>query len=170
MNEERVTTRTTLLEHIERDWLAINALLDSIRPEQWVDVRNGDGWAIKDHVAHLSAWEGVVIALLQGNLPYVALGVSEAVYRDADYDRINNVVFERHRADKVESVRQRFHEAHTELIRLIRIVSDEDLQKSVDRYVTDASEWPLINIIYGNTAHHYRTHQAWIEEMLAEAI
>ncbi|MEO0566005.1 MAG: ClbS/DfsB family four-helix bundle protein, partial [Chloroflexota bacterium] len=107
MNEERVTTRTTLLEHIERDWLAINALLDSIRPEQWVDVRNGDGWAIKDHVAHLSAWEGVVIALLQGNLPYVALGVSEAVYRDADYDRINNVVFERHRADKVESVRQR---------------------------------------------------------------
>lgn len=174
MSETWVTDKKTLMEHIERDWAAINRLLDSLSESQWGEIRNADGWAIKDHVAHLTAWERSVIALLTGGRSqHEGLGVTEDVCLSGDLDTINAAIFDVHQHEPLNVVRTQFQATHEELCQIIESLTDEDINRPYTHYLPDepgdGDGPPVINLVYGNTAHHFRTHQAWIEEMLAAA-
>lgn len=173
MGEEWVTTKEILLEHIERDWQAINHLLDSLSVAQWIDLCNVDGWTVKDHVAHLVAWEDSVIGLLSRQPRHKRFGISESLYLSGDVDAINHALFEMHRDDDLEAVRNRFQSTHAILLSQIEALDDEALNLPYAHYLPDEPGEdegpPVINIIYGNTAHHFREHQAWIQSMLENA-
>lgn len=170
MSERKVTTKKQLLEHIERDWSAINRLLDGLSDHQWTGITDAEGWTVKDHLTHLSAWERSVIALLTGQPRHEGLGVSEDLYLNEDYDVINYAICQNHRHDSLEEVRARFQATHAELMRLIDPMSDSDLNKPYAHYLPDEPRDgdgpPVINLVYGNTADHFREHQGWIEAML----
>ncbi len=173
MSETRVTDKRTLMEHIKRDWAAINRLLNSLSESQWVEIRNADGWTVKDHVAHLTAWEQSVIALLTGIPRHEALQVVEDVYLSGDFDVINAAIFHMHQHKPLDMVRAQFQATHDELCQLIEPLTDVDINRPYRHYLPDepgdGDGPPVINLLYGNTAHHFRTHQVWIEEMLAAA-
>jgi uncharacterized protein (TIGR03083 family) len=169
MSQEWVTTKAVLIEHINRDWTVLNALLNSLSDQQWTEITNADGWTVKDHVAHLAVWEQSVIALLDGLPRHIVLGVPESVYLSDDEDAINAMIFANHRDNPLDEVRARFRETHNALITRLARLTDADLNQSYAHYLPDERDElgpPTINIIYGNTAHHFRTHQRWIEEML----
>jgi hypothetical protein len=167
MSEIRVTTKKVLMEHIERDWRSVNELLDSLTETQWNDVKNADGWAVKDHVAHLAAWERTVIAFLSGQPRYDGLQVTAELWQTKDLDAINKAIFQRHQHEPLEQVQARFQSTHAELLRLVTPLNDEDLNQPYSHYLP-GGDTPAIDVIYGDTANHYRQHQAWIEAMLAE--
>ena len=170
MTAEYVTKKVDLIAHIERDWAAINALLNSLSETQLTDIRNADGWAIKDHIAHLTAWEQGVIAFLTGIPRHQGLGVPEEVYLSDDVDVINAAIFKNRKDLSLDEVQQAFQSKHQQLMQLVEPLTDEDLAKPYSHYLPDepgeGDGPPAINIIYGNTANHFREHQAWIEEML----
>ncbi|MGJ3241194.1 MAG: ClbS/DfsB family four-helix bundle protein [Anaerolineae bacterium] len=164
-----VDTKAELLEHIVRDWTAINALLDDLTDAQWTDVKNPDGWAVKDHIAHLTAWHRYVIAILTGKPRHEGLGVPAVVYVPKDIDAINTVIFQQHRHEPLDQVRSEFQLTHHTLMRQINQMTDDDLMKPYRDFLPDypeESEAPIIDTIYGDTAFHYREHQSWIETML----
>jgi hypothetical protein len=170
MSEGEVTTKKELLEHIERDWSAINQLLDGLSDHQWTGITDAEGWTVKDHLTHLSAWENSVIALLTGKPRHEGLGVSEEVYFSEDYDVINQAICQNHWHDSLEEVRGQFQSTHAQLMRLIEPLSDEDLNQPYAHYLPDepgeGNDRPAINLVYGNTSDHFREHQGWIEAML----
>lgn len=169
MSEELVTTRATLLAHIERDWQALHSLLDRLDMEQLTAIRNTDGWSIKDHIAHLAAWENSVVAFLTGKPRHESLGVSESLFLSEDLDAMNLVIFQAHHDEPLNQVRAEFHKTHIRLLELLAPLTDDDLKKPYRHYLPHEpgdGNWPAINTVYGNTAHHYRTHQNWIEMML----
>ena len=170
MTDGYVTKKVDLMAHIERDWVAINALLNSLSETQLTTIHNADGWAIKDHIAHLSAWEQGVIAFLTGVPRHQGLGVSEEVYLSEDVDAINAVIFNNRKDLSLAEVQQAFQSTHEQLMQLVEPLTDADLAKPYSHYLPDepgeGAGPPAINIIYGNTANHYREHQAWIEDML----
>lgn len=172
MSEERVTTREVMLQHIERDWKTLQAFIAQLTPNQLTEIRNADGWALKDHIAHLSAWEQSVIAFLTGTPRHEGLGVPEAVYLSEDLNQINAAIFTTHRDDPLDDVLARFKAAHTKLWSLLIPLDDTALSLPYIHYLPDEPgedrEPPAINIIYGNTAHHFRTHQAWMEAILSD--
>jgi hypothetical protein len=53
MSESRGTTKKVLMEHVERDWSALNRLLSRLSETQWTNVKNRDGWATKNHMVVL---------------------------------------------------------------------------------------------------------------------
>ncbi len=173
MSENRVTAKKVLMEHIERDWSVLNRLLNHLSETQWLDVKNADGWATKDHIAHLTVWERSVIAFLSGRPRHEALQVAQELYLSGDFDAINLVIFQQHQHDPLEQVQARFQATHAELLHLIELLTDEDLNQPYAHYLPDepgdGEGPPAINLIYGNTAHHYREHQVWIEESLDAA-
>jgi len=174
MSETRVTDKKTLMEHIERDWAALNRLLDSLSESQWGEIRNTDGWAIKDHVAHLTTWERSVSALLTGGRSqHEGLGITEDVCLRGDIDAINAAIFDVHQHEPLNVVRTQFQATHEQLCQLIEPLTNEDLNLPFTHYLPDGpgdgDGPPVITLVYGNTADHFRTHQAWIEEMLAAA-
>ncbi|MCB9458057.1 MAG: ClbS/DfsB family four-helix bundle protein [Anaerolineaceae bacterium] len=162
--------KAALLAEIDRDWQSINRFLDSLSTEQWLHIKNPDGWATLDHVTHLIAWEQSVIYLLRGKPRREALQVDEALYQSGDYDAINHVIMLLHKDEPLAQVKEQFQATHAELMGLINGLSDEQLRQPYVRFLpdapSDAEGPPLINLIYVNTAEHYRDHKKWISETL----
>jgi hypothetical protein len=170
MSDEIITKKADLMAHIERDWTAINKLFDSLTESQLTDIRNPDGWSIKDHIAHLTAWENSVVYFFQGKPRHEGLGISEEVYLNDDIDATNDVIFKRHKDESLEDVRARFKAVHTQVLALLEPLTDDDLAKPYAHYLPnepgEGAGPAAMRVVYGNTTYHYREHQEWIEEML----
>jgi hypothetical protein len=170
MSGQLISKKSDLLKDIERDWNAINTFLADLTESQWTGIKNADNWAIKDHVAHLSAWENSVIAFLTGTPRHEGLGVAENLYLNEGIDAINAQIFKTHANDSLAQVKAQFQKTHSDLMQIIDTLSDDDLKKPYSHYLPDepgeGDGPPAIKVIYGNTAHHYREHQGWMETML----
>ena len=118
MSRPFVTTKAVLQRHIDRDWTALQNLLQSLSLFQLTEIKNADGWTIKDHVAHMTAWERSVHAFLTGTPRHIGLGVSEEIYLSEDIDAINLAVFELHRETVLDTVLENFRATHGEVLSL----------------------------------------------------
>lgn len=170
MTDKWITTKADLLAHIEEQWNALHGLFNILTDHELTEIKNPDGWSIKDHVAHMTAWENFVIATLTGHPRHEGLGIPKAVYDTDDIDTINKAIFELHKDEPTHVVFPAFHHTHQKLLALIEQLSDEDLNKAYSHFLpTDSGgHLPVINVIYGNTAHHFKEHLGWIQAMLAK--
>jgi hypothetical protein len=170
MNEERVTTKAELLMHIERDRAALKTLLDSLTLDQLTQIKDANGWAVKDHLAHMTAWERSAIAFLTGKPRHIGLGVSEDVYLSGDDDLVNDAIFQQSQEKSLEQVRSDFEATHHEMMSLVAPMDEAALHRAYVYYLPDepgeGEGPPAINVIYGNTAHHFREHRVWIEALV----
>lgn len=172
MTEKWITTKADLLPQIEEQWTALHTLFNTLTDHQLTQIKNPDGWSIKDHVAHMTAWENSVIAVLTGKPRHIGLGVPEVVYASNNLDAINKVIFEAHKDDPTHVVFPAFHQTHHQLLDLLDGMSDEDLNQPYSHYLpnekTTGGHLPVINVVYGNTIHHFKEHLGWIVALLAE--
>ncbi len=127
-----------------------------------------DGWAIKDHLAHLAAWEASTAALVRGESRYAAMGVNLGKLAPNDFDAINQQIYAQHKDKSVEEVLKFFHSAHAELLGQIAKMADADLLKPYSHFQPnekrDDSGSPILGWIIGNTYGHYEEHIEWIRE------
>jgi hypothetical protein len=127
-----------------------------------------DGWAIKDHLAHLAAWEAGTAALLRGESRYAAMGVDLGKLAPNDFDAINKLIYALHKDESPEQVLNYFHEAHIGLQAELAKLSDDDLTKPYSHFQPndkrDNSGNPILGWIDGNTYGHYAEHIVWIRE------
>lgn len=170
MTSSRVTTQSELLAHIEDSWNALQRLLERLTPAQRTLLRDAQGWNVQDHSLHLMAWERSAVFALQGRPRHMGLGVPEALYRAGDDDAINAVIHQQTRHLAYEEALAQCRATHQQLLDLAGALTDADLQRlyqeeGADEQDEDAGR-PLLDLIYGNTAHHFAEHQAWIETLL----
>jgi len=127
-----------------------------------------DGWAIKDHLAHLAAWEASTAALLRGESRYAAMGVNLGKLAPNDFDAINRQIYDQHKDKSVEEILNFFHEAHVGLQNELAKMSDADLLKPYSDFAPnekrDDSGNPILGWIAGNTFGHFEEHIGWIRE------
>jgi hypothetical protein len=166
-------TKADLLNEINQAWTNLNTALDNLTPEQMTDIRDPQGWAVKDHLVHIAAWERSVVVFLQGQPRHEGLGVAEQLYDAGDDDRINAAIQEKHKDASLSEARADLRNVHSQLLALVEPLSDDDLYKASSDFQPDASgerdERPIIGMIYSNTANHYNEHQEWIESLISQA-
>lgn len=169
MNEQPAYTKANLVAEIERTWPALNTALDRLTPTQQT-VTDAQGWTVKDHVAHMAAWERSVVFLLQGKPRPEGLGVAEALYEQDDVDAINASVQQQHAELSFADALEQLRSVHGQMMALIDGLSDADLQQPYRHYLPDepgdGDGPPVIEVIYGNTADHFREHLGWIEAVV----
>src|SRR5262245_49006016 len=128
------------------------------------------GWAIKDHLVHIGAWEHWLLALLERRDRLAAMGAAGA---DRNVDAVNAVVYEKHRHESVEQARAYFDDAHAQLMRVLDTQSTEDLERPYRAFFQpgegEASTQPVMVAVAANTYDHYDEHIGWIKEMRAKA-
>ena len=170
MSSNWIQNKTELIEHIERDWAALNSLLSTLSEEQWLEIKNEDGWTVKDHIIHIAVWENSIIAFLRGIARHKGLGISEKLYLDGGIDAVNLAIFRKHQDKSLTEVETIFRRTHSKLMTVIDELSNEDLKLPYSHYLPDDEDDetgpPAMNIVYGSTAFHYREHIEWIEVML----
>lgn len=169
MTEPRRTTKAELLADINTAWTILNAAIDKLTETQLTTPRDEQGWTVKDHLIHMAAWERSVVFFLQGKPREEGLGVPSSLYLRGDEDEINAVIQRQYRELPAAEALEQLRTTHRELMMLLRPLTDADLQQPYRHYLPDEpgeGDGPLaINVVYGNTAHHFRQHLAWIEAL-----
>ena len=172
MTERQVSTKAELLADIEHTWASLNATLDRLTEAQMTTLKDAQGWAVKDHLIHLTAWERSVVFFLQGKPRQAGLGVDEALYLKGSDDDINAVIFQQRKDLPSLDVLAQFREVHQQLLKLLYPLTDADLQRPYRHYLPeepgDGDGPPAINVVYGNSAHHFAEHLAWVEALVGK--
>jgi hypothetical protein len=165
-------SKAELISEIEGAWSKLNATLDRLTPAQMTEIRDTQGWAVKDHLVHLAAWERAVVGFLQGQPLHAGLGVDGELLRTSDEDTVNAAIQAQHKDISLDEALEELRRVHGQLLRLVAPLSDDDLYRANSDYQPEATgerdERPVIGLIYGNTANHFREHQEWIESLVSQ--
>ncbi len=165
-------TRAELLPRIAAARGRLDQLVGRLSEEQLT--RPGpDSWSVKDHLAHIAAWEQSLLALLEGRNRDAAVGVTvDSTTEDGghDVDAVNTIIFERHRRSSLGDVLDWYRQSHTQVLAAVHRLSDDDLQRPYSHYQPQTQPYegrPVIGWIKGNTYEHDEEHTGWIEQILA---
>jgi len=161
-------TRSELLATIESAWIALDATLDRLTDRQMTTIKDAQGWTVKDHLIHLAAWERSVVFFLQSQPRHAGLGVDQALYQSGNFDDINAAIFQQRKVMPLAEAMAQFHNVHRQLMELLQPLTDADLQKPYRAYLPEESgdDRLAIDVIYSNTAGHFREHLDWIESLV----
>jgi hypothetical protein len=126
---------------------------------------DASGWTVKDHLAHVVAWEQILIDRLAGQSEHQAAGISadnlaafSADGSEDPTDALNQMIYERWQYVPLDEVLDSFRRSHEELLQTLSGMSDEDLLAPLDpeggtsrmRRIAEDAYW------------HYADHAAWI--------
>lgn len=157
-------TRAALMERIERSWQELDGLAASL-DDSSLRLPVEDGWTVKDHLGHLSAWEESLLALLEGQDRAAAMGAPGM--GEAGVDAINAVLFEQRRGDSPAEALARLRQSHKRLLDRLGELSEEDLSRPYAYFQPETDDQrPVAGWVAGNTFAHYEEHLSFIREAL----
>ena len=161
-----MTQSNSVVEPIEKSWRELESLVDSLGPSG-LTITGADGWAIKDHLIHIGAWEHSLLALLEGDDRRQAMGVGPDV---DETDAVNAAVWAMHRNKTPEEALAYFRQTHAVLLKLLRTMTDDDLQLPYNHYQSNeprdpGDNRPALAWVAGNTYDHYAEHIDWINQL-----
>ncbi len=164
-----MTAQNSVLEPIEKSWNKLNRLIDSLGP-MGLTLTGPEGWAVKDHLVHIAAWEHSLIALLTGADRHSAMGVGPEV---SETDAINAAVWSLHREKSPEQALAYFRQAHRLLMEVLGGMADADLRLPYNHFQPNeprdpGDDRPALDWVAGNTYDHYAEHVGWINQLVSK--
>jgi len=165
-----LTQANSVVEPIQKSWTELNSLVESLGASR-LSITGADGWAVKDHLIHIAAWEHSLLALLEGADRHQAMGVGREV---EETDAINAAVWAMHRNKTPEEALDYFHQTHALLLKLLRTMSDDDLRRPYNHYQPNEprnanDNRPALDWVAGNTYEHYAEHIDWIGQLVKDS-
>jgi hypothetical protein len=159
--------KAELMTRIDREWAALERTIAPLDEGQMTAPGDG-GWSIKDLLAHISAWERVLLVVdLQGGTFAEAAGMDEATSAATEHmtaeTGLNDYFYQRDKQLSLPEVLANFRATHQQVIAALEPLDEADLQRAHD---PDDPESHLVDSIVGDTYGHYHQHRATIEAML----
>lgn len=159
--------KAELMDRIERSWQELERTVSQFSEEQ-LTTPGPDGWAIKDHLAHLAVWERSLVALLEGRDRAAAMGLADAA--GLDEDEVNRRLHLQHRDITASDARALLSRTHDEVRIALGKLSGADLQAPYRRYQPgdpgSREDEPVIHWVAGNTYEHADQHRGWMAELI----
>jgi uncharacterized protein (TIGR03083 family) len=153
--------KASLLDAIHRQRTELEATIEPLTDDQLLASPAG-GWSIVDHLAHITAWEQSIVALLQSKSRHVGLGVDKATYETHDVDAVNKEIFDRNHHRPIGDILDEFRRSHLQLLDVLDGLTDEELLQPYSHFLPeepgDETGEPIIGWIAGNSYHHYIEH------------
>jgi uncharacterized damage-inducible protein DinB len=157
------------MRRIETSWNELVELVNQVQAAGGLTRVGSDGWSVKDHLAHIGAWEHSLLALIEGRDRLAGMGVQEPV--DENTDAVNEAVRKVHENDTADEALGYFRDSHAQLMAGLGKLSDADLEKPYNHYQPSDPDQkrPVVAWVAGNTYEHYAEHIAWINQLLSES-
>lgn len=150
---------------------ALEELLGALDEEGRSRPESASGWTVKDHLAHLAAWERGIVALLQKRPRYPAMNLDVDLATSGDFDAINDALYQQHRDRSWAEVEADWQETHQRMLYVLDGLNDADLFRTYSYYQPDEpgedDGTPIMAWIASNTYQHYAEHMGWIKENMA---
>ena len=122
-------------------------------------------WSVKDLIAHLTSWEQRTLRWLDEAESGTKLTVPEAGFGWHEFDRLNDVYYQRNRQLSLDEIVADFHATRQTMLARIEQFSEAELAgggKFAGLFIDSPAD-----AIEGNTSHHYELHLAQIRGWLA---
>jgi len=160
-----VPRKSALDEEIATSWARLERLVAD-QSEDRLLAPMADGWSIKDHLAHVAAWEKVLIGRLAGQDRHTALGLAPAAVEamrsnvgGSEVDAINALVTQQNQDRSLADVLADWRETHARALSALAKLTDFDLLRRYQPFLaTSGGDRAVIEWIRGNTSHHYDEH------------
>ncbi len=162
-------SKTDLMERITEGYEALERVLRGLDETQ-IDRPGPDGgWAIKDHLFHLAAWERGIAWLLGRRSRTEGMEITSEEWYTLTMDQVNDLVYQRNRERPAPEALAAFREAHREMLDALAPLSDADLQRPYEAYGQGggrSADRPIIGWIIGDTYEHYEEHLTYLQAIL----
>ncbi len=158
--------KTELMERIHRSWAALEQTLSRLSAAQMTTQEPRGGWSVKDHLAHLSAWEQMLAEIIGGRSGNAVVGMEEKSFLEKNLDELNTIIHQRNKDRTLEDVMRAFKESHRSILTALEKLNDADLARPA--FADDPTPRSLLDKIIGDTYGHYDEHRGWIRELLKE--
>jgi hypothetical protein len=150
-------TREDVLEEIRASRAEVEAIIDNLSEKQMTQSTDDGGWSIKDHLAHITAWQQHGLAVINGHQPYEAIGVDQETYESLDMHGINEIIYKRNRDRSLSDVMSDFNRTHTKVLAAIERMNDDELQQEITTRYTHAPR-TIADLALGHFAGHDNDH------------
>jgi hypothetical protein len=161
-----------LRARIQIDWATLEDVVSRLSDTE-LTTPGPEVWSVQDHLAHIAEWERASTAVLQHRPQSEGFAIDQSQYdaiasQPDSIDRLNDLLFQRHRNESITDVKDFAARAHAELLAAVGELRDEDLRKSVGEFgMMTNPDRSLIEKVAGDSYEHYAEHATWITELLA---
>lgn len=175
MNEDYTDdiTKATVAEflrRLDRGRAALDAVVGPLGERELTTPDPVAVWSVKDHLAHLAAWENGMTALLKREPRYPAMGVTLEQVQANDMDGVNDLIYRKHKDQPLAEVQALFDKAHSDMRATVAALDDADLQRTYSHFQPDEpgddNGTPIVAYLVGNSFGHYEEHIPWIKTTL----
>lgn len=169
-------TKAELLERMAAAYEAAEAFIAAHDEAALTRPISDAGWSAKDYFAHLRDWEYSLVALLQKEVRYEAMGLTKELIASGDFDVQNDVLYQKHKDRPLADVLTDFRSTHQQLLDILANLNDEDLQRPYRHYQPNIA-WigatsdsyadnPVMGWMVGDTYGHYAEHILDLNDLL----
>src|SRR5215211_81290 len=157
--------KADLLERIHSSRAALDQTVGQLSKRQLATPGPDGGWAVKDHLAHLAAWEHKLLAMIQGQPGYVGLQVDAATYEHSNIDELNAILHERFKVLSPVAAIAESRRSYEQLMATVEALSEANLGAPYAPGDPDDRR-RIIDGIVDNTYDHYDEHRAAIGQIV----
>ena len=161
--------KAALLALIATDWQRLEDFIAGLTPEQLTTPNRTTGWAIKDHLAHLAAWEGGIVWLLRGRPRPAGMGLDDHTFYHTNMDEVNERIYQQNREHPHTEVMTHFRAIHQQMLEALADLQEEDLTRPYGTYDVNGpgrdDGRPIIRWIAADTYEHYQEHLSYFNQL-----
>jgi hypothetical protein len=164
-------TKADLIENINRTWSTLEGAIAG-PGEEALTTPGGDDWSVKDHLAHIAAWERYLLAVLERRSPSTAIGIDLATVRSTADDPLNELIRESTKEQPLSQVLADLRQTHARLLAVIAALPEDDLERLAADYQPDelADDTDSIAAWIAHICdEHLRDHVVWIQGLTASS-
>ena len=157
-----IPSKSEILAAIKQEWAALEQTLFRLSEEQMLTPGVTGSWSVKDTLAHIVAWEKVLIDRMEGILTGLPLKYPP-IRNNEDVDQFNENAYLESRDRSISTVQLDFRAIYQGLLTLLEALDEDALTHPVpwDWASDDLRLW---HIIIANTSDHYQEHRLEIEK------
>ena len=167
-----VTNKSELLEQVKAAHARMEKLVSALSPAELSAPVLDEGWSIKDSLAHLVAWEKMMMGWMESMLrgePVVRFApgfIESSTSGEEVMQALNEKLYQKDRARTLADVLTDFRRTHEQVLATLNRMSEADIFEPRD-FASRKSVRLLDGVIGGNTYAHYDEHLDWISTGLA---
>lgn len=160
----RPTSKTDLLLAIEKEWGALQAVLDPLSPGAMTEPGIVGEWSVKDMLAHLLTWQRMVLRWYREGEQGLTPQLPAPGYKWNQIPQLNQQIYEHHRDRPLDDVVVHFHTSHGEMLALIEALSDEVL------FTRGHLPWANNNTLGSYITSATSSHYSWAKQEIRKGL
>ncbi len=121
------TTQAQLLTEMQKEYDALEEFLTTLTPEQMLAPGAMAHWSPKDVLAHLIAWDDMVLSWYKAGLRGKTLPQPAEGFTWRQLPELNQRIYQEHCDEPLPEVLKQFRAHHRKMLKLVQGLSDEAL-------------------------------------------